>query len=228
MNAPKSIVGIAILSIVSFACGDDDRAPRDSAGTDGGSAPDAAMDALVRSDAGDSGPLDANPPDASLPDGGTDTGPPLVCSPPGPGGDCVLRVPLGTFGPLTDACMPRCSAATAATYRACEAQSCRNAAVDADTVPGIEYFIGSARVRSPPMDCATCVGYQEFHCFSLVCTDEVDAYVDNCIAGVRPELCDSSIAAVDDCLARLTPTEQSTVAACMESADGPPGCFACE
>lgn len=40
--------------------------------------------------------------------------------------------------------------------------------------------------------------------------------------------CDAAIAAIDFCFATLTPAERDTVAACMESADGPPGCFACE
>lgn len=197
----------AMLAWDAGAPGDDGGAP----GDDAGGRSDGAMPGL---DAGS--------------DGGTDAGPPLVCSRPDPiGGDCVLRVPVGSFGPLNSACLPRCSAATATAYRACTNQSCRNAALDADRTPGTMYFIGSVHVTTP-MDCVACVSYQEFHCFSLVCRSQVDAYVDNCIVGVRPELCDSNIAAIDVCLASLSATQQATLAACMESAAGPPGCFACE
>lgn len=200
---------------------------------DGGGRSDAAVDAGSRDggtttrDAGtrDAGTRDAGPPPGT--DAGTDAGPPPVCSPPGPGGDCQLRVPVGSFGPLNAACLPRCSAATAAAYRACTDQACRNAAVEADTTPGIPYYIGSAPVTDP-LDCASCVTYQEFHCFSLVCTSEVDAYVDHCIAGVSPELCDSSITSIDICLASVTAAEMATLDACFASADGPQGCFACD
>jgi hypothetical protein len=78
------------------------------------------------------------------------------------------------------------------------------------------------------MDCEACVSYQEFHCFSLVCESQVDTYVDHCIAGVNPSLCDSSIWAIDSCLAALSPADQAILRTCMESANGPPGCFACE
>lgn len=166
--------------------------------------------------------------DAGRPDaGGTDAGGPAVCSAPDPLSDCVLRVPLGSFGPLTAGCLPRCSAETASAYRGCADQPCRNAAIRADTTPGTAYEIGSASV-STPMDCEACVSYQEFHCFSLVCESEVDAYVDHCIAGVDPSLCDPSIAAIDSCLAALTPAEEDTVDACYASVDGPQGCFPCD
>lgn len=144
-----------------------------------------------------------------------------------PTGDCVLRVPVGSFGPLTASCLPRCSVATATAYRACTTQACRNAAVGSDTTPGTEYYVGSVRVSSP-MDCGACVSYQEFHCFSLVCGEEVDDYVDDCIAGVNPDFCDARIAAVDACLAAATPADEAILDACYASVDGPEGCFPCE
>lgn len=205
---------LALMSLTLFGC-------EDGRSSDAGTS--TASDAgPAGSDAGSGGGTDAGLPDAGLPD----AGPPLVCSEPDPGGDCVLRVPVGSFGPLTTSCMPRCSADTAATYRACADNACRTAAIRADTTPGTPYFIGSASITTP-MDCEACVTYQEFHCFSLVCTSEVDDYVDNCIVGVTPSLCDANIAAIDGCLATLTPAEEDTVAACYASADGPPGCFAC-
>ncbi len=159
-------------------------------------------------------------------DSGDDAPPSLVCSSPDPVGDCVLRVPLGSFGPLTSSCLPRCSASTAATYRACTNNRCRSDALRSDTTRGTSYFIGSARVTTP-LDCVSCVSYQEFHCFSLVCTAQVDAYVHHCIATLSTQ-CDAAIAQVDRCLALLSSTQQATLIECMESADGPPGCFACE
>ncbi len=161
------------------------------------------------------------------PDAGTDAGPRPVCSAPEPVGDCVLHVPIGSFGPLTAACLPRCSADTAAAHRACTTQSCRDAALAADTTPGAMYYIGSERVTTP-LDCTACVSYQQFHCFSLVCTSQVDAYVDNCIAGVQPSLCDTNLAQIDSCLASVSAAQMATLDTCMQSADGPPGCFACE
>ncbi|MAQ15680.1 MAG: hypothetical protein CMN30_12910 [Sandaracinus sp.] len=148
-----------------------------------------------------------------------------VCSTP-TSGSCQLRVPAGSFGPLTAPCLPRCSAETAAAYRACDSNACRNAAVDADSTPSKAYTIGTVPVN-PGLDCLSCVSYQEFHCFSLVCGDEVDSYVDECIAGIDDFRCDDALFRLDLCLAALTPTQQATLETCMLSADGPPGCFAC-
>lgn len=219
------VVTIGLMVVGVCGCGGDDRG--------GGTGTDAGRDASGPVDSGgsDAGGSDGGPSDSGSAEDsgspGTDAGAPLACSDPGPGGDCVLRVPVGSFGPLNDACLPRCSAETAAAYRACDTQTCRNDAVDADTTAPTPYYIGTVEA-SPDMDCATCVTYQEFHCFSLVCTSEVDDYVDHCIAGVDPSLCDPSIAAIDACLAALSPSEMETVDECMQSTDGPPGCFACE
>lgn len=218
------------------ACGGDDR-PSSDGGVltfdaamirQDGSSPDAGMDA-----GGDGGGVDAGT-DAALRDAGRDVapdvfdaGPSLVCSLPDPGSDCVLLVPLGSFGPLSSSCLPRCTAETAAAYRACDNQSCRNMATRSDTSPGLPYFIGRASV-TPPLNCESCVGYQEFHCFSLACSAQVDSYVDNCIVGVDPFFCDAAVAMVDACLASLSPGQMETVDECMNSVDGPPGCFACE
>lgn len=150
-----------------------------------------------------------------------------VCPDAGsPGGDCVLRVPLGMFGPLTEACLPRCSASTAATYRACTSNSCRSAATGADRTSGVNYFVGGVRITTP-LDCGGCVAYQEMHCFSLVCPNEVDAYVDECIAGGTPSSCDYALLDLNSCLASATPSEEAVVDACMASHDGPDGCFPC-
>lgn len=211
------------LALALCGCGGSSDGDADSGmRVDSGFARDATADGPS---APDSGPADAAPPDAPIAvDGG-----PLSCgSDPGPApGDCVLRVPVGSFGPLVDACLPRCTAATGAAWRACTTQSCKRAALDADTTPGVQYYIGTARITSP-MNCDACVSYQEFHCFSLVCGAEVDSYVDECIAGGTPSSCDTALFQLDNCLAGLTPTEEATVAACYESHDGPASCFACD
>jgi hypothetical protein len=178
-------------------------------------------------------PLDGRSVDVGPRDGGLprDT-PPIpsdapVCRDAGsPGGDCVLRVPVGTFGPLNAVCLPRCSAATATTYRACTSNSCRTAAAEADRTPGADYFIGGVHVTTP-LDCGACVAYQEMHCFSEVCESQVDAYVDQCIAGGTPSSCDAALSDLDFCLAVLSPAEEDVVTACMASQDGPEGCFPC-
>jgi hypothetical protein len=66
------------------------------------------------------------------------------------------------------------------------------------------------------------------HCFSLVCSSQVDQYVDNCIAGVNPDFCDASIAAIDACLASASPAQETMLAECFDSVAGPAGCFACD
>lgn len=212
---------VGLIVAIGVGCGDDDRMTpdRDSGpGLDAGGTRDSGPGTT---DAGrvDGGPLDGG---MVTPDGG----PPLVCSEP-TSGDCDLPVPRGTFGPLTVACLPRCSAATAAAYRACDNQTCRDAALDADSTSSKTYTISGVNV-SPGLDCASCVSYAEFHCFSLVCVDEVDTYVDECLFGTDSFACDSAIFAVDSCLGGLTPAQNDTVGACMISADGPAGCFACE
>jgi hypothetical protein len=190
-------------------------------GTDTGTPRDAGSDA---------GALDGSSEiDGGVSDSGSDA--PAVDAPTCPdagsaGGDCVLYVPRGSFGPLTAACMPRCSAATAATYRACTIQSCRSAAADADLTPGTDYYLGTVHVTSP-LDCGGCIAYQEMHCFSEVCESQVDAYVDECIAGGTASSCDLALAQLDACLASLTPAEEATVEACMVSPAGPEGCFPC-
>lgn len=162
----------------------------------------------------DGGAVDAAATDATTP--GTDTGT--------PSGDCVLYVPRGSFGPLTPSCLPRCSAATRDTYDACTTRSCRSAATEGDTTPGIDYFIGTV-ATSPPLDCSGCVAYQEMHCFSLVCPSEVDGYVDQCIAGGSPSGCDAALTNLNSCLAGLSSSQGMTVDACFASDDGPAGCF---
>ena len=136
----------------------------------------------------------------------------------------MLFVPVGRFGPLTRACLPRCSAATAATYRACTTRSCRIATTDADRTPGVPYYIGTLRVTNA-LDCDACVAYQEMHCFSLVCTTQVDRYVDECIAGSSDTRCDDALFFLDTCLAGATSAQNATIAACMDSEEGREGCF---
>ncbi|AKF09207.1 hypothetical protein DB32_006356 [Sandaracinus amylolyticus] len=221
------MIGLAMVLVAMGAgCGDDEPGSRpsdggarfDSGAHDAGSSDDASTPSDGSTTDAD-GRIDASPtpPDAGA--CGRDAG--------AVGGDCVLYVPVGSFGPLTAACLPRCSSATGAAYRACTTQSCRNAAVAGDTTPGTSYYIGSARVNTP-MDCGGCVAYQEMHCFSLVCESQVDAYVDECIAGGSASSCDFALASLDACLAALSPAEEATVAACYESPDGPAGCFPCD
>lgn len=199
---------------------------QDGGGASDGGAVDASADAFVQ-DAGE--PVDAHEPDAAMDDAATVAADAGGCgTDAGAGaGDCVLYVPVGSFGPLTNPCLPRCTAATGAAWRACTSSSCRNAALDADTTPGVSYYIGSAHITSP-LDCAGCVSYQQFHCFSLVCPSQVDSYVDNCIAGGDPTSCDIAIANVDNCLAALSASQEATVSTCYASHDGPESCFACE
>lgn len=185
-----------------------------------------AMDA-ARPDGGS----DGDAPDVRVLDTGTDVSvisvdAPVCADTGAPTGTCVLRVPVGSFGPLNDACLPRCSAATAATYRACTSNSCRSAATRADRTSGVTYYVGSLRNASP-LDCDACVAYQEMHCFSLVCQAEVDGYVDECIAGGTVSSCDYALLLLNSCLGSATPSEEAVLDACMGSHDGPEGCFPC-
>ena len=206
----------ACMAVVVAGCGGsetprrDAGSPADAGGmTDGGA-----------TDGGTSSMLDTGP-DAPI---ATDA---RTCPDAGSaGGDCILYVPVGSFGPLTAACLPRCSAATATAYRACTTQSCRNAAVAGDSTSGVDYYVGTVHVTSP-LDCGGCVAYQEMHCFSEVCPSEVDNYVDQCIAGGTASSCDAAIGAIDACLASLTTAEEAVVDACYASQAGPEGCFPC-
>jgi hypothetical protein len=88
----------------------------------------------------------------------------------------------------------------------------------------VPYYIGTVRVTNP-LDCDACIAYQEMHCFSLVCSSQVDRYVDECIVGSSDAACDSALYQLDLCLAGLTASQNATVGACMSSEDGREGCF---
>lgn len=184
---------------------------------DGGFTP-TSPEAGSRFDLGPS-PADSGPPGP---------GPGPGCSyAPGPApGDCVLHIPAGRFGPLIDDCFPRCTPTTAAAYRACSTQVCRDDAVEGDPTPGLDYYIGSVPIH-PALNCASCVKYQEFHCFSLVCPVQVENYAEYCIALADDAGCDLALSRLDLCLAILDDTQRSTVRACFASHDGPEACFPC-
>src|SRR5689334_9659905 len=121
---------VFVIVVMWVGCGEERRGSHGTS-PDGGGGMDAGGPGADAGGGGDGGSgVDGGHP-------GTDAGAMTACSGPGPGGDCVLLVPHGRFGPLSAACLPRCSAATGRAYHACTTQSCRNAAIDADTTSGV-------------------------------------------------------------------------------------------
>ena len=223
-NRLVSMLAVAICTAaVGCASEGDPRTVADSSTWQDAGAADASP--MMDADLEDAALLDGSMPVDAPSDAGVDadTGPTYVDG-GGVGGDCVLYVPRGSFGPLTPACLPRCTVETGRAYEACTNAGCRSRVTEADETPGVRYYIGTASVRTP-LDCAGCVAYQEMHCFSRVCPTQVDSYVDACIAGIDDRACDLALSRLDTCLGGLTTTQVSTLEACMYSEEGAAGCY---
>ena len=144
----------------------------------------------------DAGPIQF---DADLSDAGTDAGEPDAGD-----GTCGETISIGGWGALPDTCLPRCTAATHAAVNACGTDlACVNAAVLADTTPGVvvRTYAGMQGVSCGGEDFGgltvyPCIAWQDYACQSEACPAEYTAWVTCASAGS----CTDERATLDACL----------------------------
>ncbi len=114
---------------------------------------------------------DAAPNDAGMTNVTPDTG---TQDPPDAGPEsCSVTLTTSDVPPLSGACLPRCSAATAQAVGGCTTAECQQAALAADTTPSIPFVVNG--MNDGPLDCATCFGYHQMSCAHDVCPTETTA-----------------------------------------------------
>jgi hypothetical protein len=142
----------------------------------------------------------------------------------GGGGSCSLTVTATSFGSMSAACGPRCSAATATAVAACMDGTCINNALMADTTPGIPWTItvnGMSQAATQPLDCGGCFGNQQLHCYSASgCAMEVTNYI-SCDPAMDPGMCMTQLTALNNC----GTTNQTAIGSCLNGAEGVGLCF---
>jgi hypothetical protein len=114
------------------------------------------------------------------------------------GGMCAARIAADDIPPLGAACLPRCMRSTLDRINMCSDNMCVDRALMNDTTPGIPWTINGMPAMQP-LNCQTCVIFQQISCAHDVCPTETIALL-ACNPMMDADMCNGEGMALDRCL----------------------------